>query len=506
MKITVPGDATDPEQRTSLEPYILKSETKMNLGPGKMYKRNAVFAKGPNGEAPFLTKGEDNQILVYTGCFNPPHRGHRELLMHAFLSTDNKTVAAIIIPTSEGSCRQKKDGEFVLTQKQRTKLLRDPFLDRMSWVFPGEWDLKKKFFRTLKKYAKADGFDISFVALKGSDWGSRNGYQGWEYGDGSMITSDFTRPACCLDAGSYGRPIQLPGLGRWEEERPQPEKARDIEAPSFCWRDKQWCWAFRSVFPEVAGVVSLQELEQILSFDSSLYHLLLHCHLSPGHTWRCTNYDKDGHWLRLIPSGRRYPTDDRFCSASSTAIRRNLNAYMKSPKDNDSLAMHLNLKSTVRAMNVGLLMHFAGIYDSWPFAPGVEPSNCSLNGLEEEWRLTYISDTELQELVLGSKRDLYMAVTNPQVQGKYLKIFDHQNRTLHSVLVKLLESRIQRYEETKHMEEDEHPKKNECLENVPCGQDSNPTPAVNQSLVTDRLALYKMFDYLVAGIELQEPS
>jgi hypothetical protein len=53
---------------------------------------------------PTLGMGSSNCSIVFAGCFNPPHRGHMELLCHAFLRTDTKTVAAILIPTDD-NCR-----------------------------------------------------------------------------------------------------------------------------------------------------------------------------------------------------------------------------------------------------------------------------------------------------------------------------------------------------------------------------------------------------------------
>lgn len=50
---------------------------------------------------PQLKKGQENNVLIYSGCFNPPHLGHYKLLRRAFEgSQDLNVIAAVVYPVS----------------------------------------------------------------------------------------------------------------------------------------------------------------------------------------------------------------------------------------------------------------------------------------------------------------------------------------------------------------------------------------------------------------------
>jgi hypothetical protein len=44
--------------------------------------RRKVFCDNPHGQAPTLRDDGENRIMIYPGCFNPPHVGHTGLLWH----------------------------------------------------------------------------------------------------------------------------------------------------------------------------------------------------------------------------------------------------------------------------------------------------------------------------------------------------------------------------------------------------------------------------------------
>jgi hypothetical protein len=74
---------------TPLEYYIQKAE-------------GWCFNKQISGDvAPVLRQGGKNRILVLAGCFNPPHMGHLELLVHIFLRADSSTVTALLFPVRD---------------------------------------------------------------------------------------------------------------------------------------------------------------------------------------------------------------------------------------------------------------------------------------------------------------------------------------------------------------------------------------------------------------------
>jgi hypothetical protein len=62
----------------------------------------SIFSRTPGYfTTPCLRRGKPNRILVHADCFNPPHLGHLELLLHIFLRTDEKTIAAMIVPLGD---------------------------------------------------------------------------------------------------------------------------------------------------------------------------------------------------------------------------------------------------------------------------------------------------------------------------------------------------------------------------------------------------------------------
>ena len=78
-----------------LENYISKAQAQIRSCASKDLK---VFNQATNVVPPTLRKGHLSRIIVYYGCFNPPHRSHRELVCHAFLRTDHRTIAVMVVP------------------------------------------------------------------------------------------------------------------------------------------------------------------------------------------------------------------------------------------------------------------------------------------------------------------------------------------------------------------------------------------------------------------------
>lgn len=76
--------------------------------------------------------------LFYTGSLNPPHRGHKSLLCHAFKHSQDINVIAAIIPLDDIHVEAKRRAlgeDLIFTKAQRAKLW-TPFVPRdWYWVF-----------------------------------------------------------------------------------------------------------------------------------------------------------------------------------------------------------------------------------------------------------------------------------------------------------------------------------------------------------------------------------
>ena len=233
-----------------LEHYVLEAE---RLVLRNISQRRTLFRRVPNVAPPTLRSDCENRILVFPGSFNPPHLGHLALLWHAFLCTDDKTIAAMFLPMGEESLAEKSNVEdrgrsFKLSLHQRTQLLQDEVFGRFTWVFPTAPYDTWEFMYKVQELAAADGFKVSFPSLHGGDhfdnyWGTL----GW--GTGSIVASNITRPLKFID--SSDRPMEdFPKCGAWRKMHPANDlKCVYESAPPPCWP----CWPckkLRGVCPE----------------------------------------------------------------------------------------------------------------------------------------------------------------------------------------------------------------------------------------------------------------
>ena len=214
--------------------------------------RRKVFCDNPHGRAPTLRDDGENRIMIYPGCFNPPHLGHTGLLWHTYLCVDKKTIAAITALLFTGSFARKEmtscnGRQFMLTHHQRTQLLQDPVLSQYVWVYPREeWELVEQFYQTLEQVCGKDGFKVSLPSLHGGDnfEGFRQtGYMGWD--SGSIITSDVGRPVDFVSNDCDGD--VLPNCKKWKK------MASGSERHSGDWREctSFWpCMKLRAIYPE----------------------------------------------------------------------------------------------------------------------------------------------------------------------------------------------------------------------------------------------------------------
>ncbi|KAL6719865.1 hypothetical protein ACLMJK_001786 [Lecanora helva] len=151
--------------------------------------------------APYLDNTQTNAILVYPGSFNPPHRGHLELLRHVFLHGvhDLHTIAAIILPRSDQSVRAKveKAGQtFMLGMSERSSLWEEDIaFPEWAWVYKDTTRGFSAFLERLKQAVSDDGYDTEFVMVYGPEIGSPYDPPIGAYGCKTVIMSDIARKA-----------------------------------------------------------------------------------------------------------------------------------------------------------------------------------------------------------------------------------------------------------------------------------------------------------------------
>ena len=220
-----------------------------------------VFRSSPGLLVPTLRNDRENRVLLYPGCFNPPHLGHAALLWHAYLCTDDKTIAAIILPvdTDGLSCKDatEVDGkEFVLSKHKRTQLWEDKALRNFTWIWTAEpmEDTYKYFLISLQIAVQEDGFDTTFPTLHGGDHVAHK--NGNCRGDCTEIASDIARPV--LEVRGKYEEVKFINCKKWRKvAMTQGQKHDGGPVPCrSCWR----CRKLRGICPGVDELTRANQL------------------------------------------------------------------------------------------------------------------------------------------------------------------------------------------------------------------------------------------------------
>ncbi|OTA68625.1 hypothetical protein K449DRAFT_398972 [Hypoxylon sp. EC38] len=188
----------------------------------------------PTCQKPVLKKGRTNRILLYNGCFNPPHQGHLAHLTHAYRHSgaDLHIVGAVVLVAGDQYLKWKMGrapGALRLTVAQRIELWnrelraqgpnRDGSADRgvdWCWVIPEDkWSATVD---ELERLFEMDGFEVEFVRLAGGDKVGLRGVEHGVWGCGLTVTTDVSRPVEFCErvrGGGEVRLRDLPGHTKW---------------------------------------------------------------------------------------------------------------------------------------------------------------------------------------------------------------------------------------------------------------------------------------------------
>jgi hypothetical protein len=99
----------------------------IHYGDDFLPRRTEIFDYGIAHQSPCLKFRHINRILLYPGCFNPPHRGHFKLLCHGFRQSGRNIciITAIVLPLDNESLVKKLRGQenpLIFNKDKRVRL------------------------------------------------------------------------------------------------------------------------------------------------------------------------------------------------------------------------------------------------------------------------------------------------------------------------------------------------------------------------------------------------
>ncbi|KAI2625966.1 hypothetical protein GGS26DRAFT_185572 [Hypomontagnella submonticulosa] len=189
-----------------------------------------------------LHKDRKSYILLYNGCFNPPHVGHLAHLSHAFHhgGPDLYFAGAIILIAGDfylGWKLGSPSSALQLSESQRRSLWEAELAQRPDegrWCFVLREDTWPRVVETLEQFFKVDGLEVEFVRVAGGDKAGRAKVQHGVWGCRMTLTTDVSRPVDFYagEAGETGAvrspPSTLRAHGPWR--RIQEAKDDGVES------------------------------------------------------------------------------------------------------------------------------------------------------------------------------------------------------------------------------------------------------------------------------------
>jgi hypothetical protein len=278
-----------PTKTADLGTYISRSHPPLN-NRNSLSSLDRIFDRGLFHFPPRLHQGRVNRILLFPGCFNPPHVAHETLLRQTFLDIqdagDLNLIAAIVLPLDDERLTSKCRGAgctttttattsgsnaLVLTKAQRVCLWKGGWRAVPSdwrWVYDGseaEWE---GFRERLVGAVRRDGFELEFICLVGADYVRRgSAWLPWgDWGCDGIVVGEVGRSADFVAAAPTGsgrervKLYRLRGCEEWEVVREDIEAAYRRATDRVVWFAGAW------------SIVSLDTLRRRLD-QGKLTHL-----------------------------------------------------------------------------------------------------------------------------------------------------------------------------------------------------------------------------------------
>jgi hypothetical protein len=190
----------------------------------KAYKQSRLTSQADLSPIQHLTgslqHGRENLILVYGGSFNPPHRGHIDVLLSG-LTPEVGAVGVVILPSEDFHLRHKlanSHPEFFLQMERRADIWASiiPSISKERvWVWMSTWYPFKTFTDTLVELAKEDGYMLAFSHLIGPDnLNKKDPLSILPYELPRVLVSNKARHVAATFS-SDGKPEMWNGFGSW---------------------------------------------------------------------------------------------------------------------------------------------------------------------------------------------------------------------------------------------------------------------------------------------------
>ncbi|KAH9904775.1 hypothetical protein F4778DRAFT_779952 [Xylariomycetidae sp. FL2044] len=167
-----------------------------------------VFYDQPGQQPPTLSKKRVmNRIILFNGCFNPPHLGHMALLEDTFhhCGDDLEVIAAIVLVAPDGFLRWKirSQDEVLIPEDQRIQLWNEE-LKRMGvgWCHVHSEHAWTHDHLKLEEEIRKQGFKVEFARIAGGDKVRTEGLAHGVWGCKKIIVSDICRPVDFYDRGT----------------------------------------------------------------------------------------------------------------------------------------------------------------------------------------------------------------------------------------------------------------------------------------------------------------
>ncbi|KAN0089981.1 hypothetical protein V8E51_018560 [Hyaloscypha variabilis] len=199
-----------------------------------------IFDYGVAHQSPHLQFGRINRILLYPGCFNPPHRGHFELLCHGKgkCGRDMCIIAAIVLPLDDESLVWKlrdQENPLIFHKDERVRLWKGHVPGDWYWMYDRSISEWYGFQERLTQAITKDGFDVRWVLLCGPDHVKVNEVPQLPlWGCQDIIVSNVGRPAEFVSP-TGNKLKMLAGYEAWEGITPDLKALQRYAKESTAW-------------------------------------------------------------------------------------------------------------------------------------------------------------------------------------------------------------------------------------------------------------------------------